>query len=125
LRDGKTIKSKATLKNFAGDTDIVKKVIPKTMEFEGVVFEEIPDKVKDGLKLSGGAVIGAVQGGKWRSAGARPGFVVTSIITSDGRVRIQGPDQLIEVLEDLSGEEIVVLGMFQDGTEYYFEVKVD
>jgi serine protease Do len=125
LRDGKTIKSKATLKNFAGDTDIVKKVIPKTMEFEGVVFEEIPDKVKDGLKLSGGAVIGAVQGGKWRSAGARPGFVVTSIITSDGRVRIQSPDQLIEVLEDLSGEEIVVLGMFQDGTEYYFEVKVD
>jgi serine protease Do len=125
LRDGKTIKSKATLKNFSGDTDIVKKVIPKTMEFEGVVFEEIPSKVKDGLKLSGGAVIGAVQGGKWRSAGARPGFVVTSIITSDGRVRIQGPDQLIEVLEDLSGEEIVVLGMFQDGTEYYFEVKVD
>ena len=125
LRDGKTIKSKATLKNFSGDTDIVKKVIPKTMEFEGVVFEEIPPKVKDGLKLSGGAVIGAVQGGKWRSAGARPGFVVTSIITSDGRVRIQGPDQLIEVLEDLSGEEIVVLGMFQDGTEYYFEVKVD
>ncbi|MFT5773831.1 MAG: serine protease Do [Algoriphagus sp.] len=125
LRDGKIIKSKATLKNFSGDTDIVKKVIPKTMEFEGVVFEEIPSKVKDGLKLSGGAVIGAVQGGKWRSAGARPGFVVTSIITSDGRVRIQGPDQLIEVLEDLSGEEIVVLGMFQDGTEYYFEVKVD
>ncbi len=125
LRDGKTIKSKATLKNFSGDTDIVKKVIPKTTEFEGVVFEEIPPKVKDGLKLSGGAVIGAVQGGKWRSAGARPGFVVTSIITGDGRVRIQGPDQLIEVLEDLSGEEIVVLGMFQDGTEYYFEVKVD
>lgn len=125
LRGGKTIKTKATLKNFAGDTDIVKKVIPKTMEFEGVVFEEVPGKVKDGLKLSGGAIIGAVSGQKWRSAGARPGFVITSIITGEGRVRIQGPDQLIEVLEDLSGEEIVVLGMFQDGTEYYFEVKVD
>jgi hypothetical protein len=46
-------------------------------------------------------------------------------MTSDGRVKIQGPDQLIEVLKDLSGEEIVVLGKFQDGKEYYFEVKVD
>lgn len=125
LRDGKTVKATATLKNFAGDTDIVKKVIPKVTEFEGVVFEELPAKVKESLKLSGGAVIGSVQGGKWRTAGARPGFVVTSIIASEGRVRIQGPDQLIEVLADLSGEEIVVLGMFQDGTEYYFEVKVD
>jgi Do/DeqQ family serine protease len=125
IRDSKTFKVKATLKNFSGDTDIVKKIIPKVTEFEGVVFEELPTKIKDGLKLSGGAVIGSVQGNKWRSAGASPGFVITSIMTSDGRVKIQGPDQLIEVLKDLSGEEIVVLGKFQDGKEYYFEVKVD
>jgi hypothetical protein len=38
---------------------------------------------------------------------------------------VQGAEGLVEILNDLQGEEIVVLGMFQDGTEYYFEVEVD
>ena len=40
LRDGKTYKAKATLKNFDGDTKIIKKEIPKTYEFGGIVFKE-------------------------------------------------------------------------------------
>lgn len=125
IRDGKTLKATATLKNFAGDTAIVKKVIPKTIEFEGVVFEEIKDSVKETLKLQGGAMISSVSGEKWRGAGAKIGFIVTSIISGDGRIRVQGAKELVEILAGLNGEEIVVLGMFQDGTEYYFEVKVD
>lgn len=125
IREGKTYKTTATLKNFAGDTEIVKKVIPKTFEFEGVVFEDIKASLKEALRIQGGAVISTVSGGKWRSAGARPGFIITSIISSDGRMRVQGAEELIEILDGLNGEEIVVLGMFQDGTEYYFEVEVD
>ncbi len=125
IRDGKTYKTTATLKNFAGDTDIVKKVIPKTIEFEGVVFEEINPTVKEALRIPGGAMISSVTDGKWRSAGARPGFIITSIISGSGRMRIQGAEELVETLNRLDGEEIVVLGMFQDGTEYYFEVEVD
>jgi Do/DeqQ family serine protease len=125
IRDGKTLKTTATLKNFAGDTAVVKKVIPKTIEFEGVVFEEIKDSVKETLKLQGGAMISSVSGEKWRGAGAKPGFIVTSIISGDGRIRVQGAQELVEILAGLNGEEIVVLGMFQDGMEYYFEVEVD
>lgn len=122
IRDGTTYKTKATLKNFSGTTDIVEKVIPKVFEFEGVSFEEVPSQVKGQLELSGGALISSVAGEKWRRAGAKPGFIITSIITESGRVKITGVDNLLEVLKDTEGDSIVVLGMFRDGTEYYFEV---
>lgn len=122
IRGGKTIKTKATLKNFSGTTDIVEKVVPITYEFQGVSFEEVPERVKTQLELSGGAVIASVKGEKWRKAGARTGFIITSIITESGRVRISSVDRVLEVLNDTAGDPIVILGMFQDGTEYYFEV---
>ena len=122
IRGEKTYKTKATLKNFAGDTKIIKKEIPKTFEFGGTIFEEIDDRTKESLDISGGAMISSVTNPEWRKAGARVGFIVTSIISEEGRTRITNPDVLIETLEDLSGEEIVVLGVFPDGTEYYFEI---
>lgn len=123
IRDGKTYEAKATLKNFSGTTDVVEKIIPKTYAFEGVTFEEVPSQLKEQLRISGGALISAVSGEKWGRAGAKPGFIITSIISEEGRVRIGGVDSLLTVLEEKEGEDIVVLGMFQDGTEYYFEVE--
>lgn len=125
LREGKTYKTKATLKNFDGDTKIIKKEIPKTYEFGGMIFEQLKEPLKEALRIDGGAMIGVVGESEWREAGARPGFIITSIISDEGRIRIKTVEQLLEVLNDKSGEEIVVLGMFQDGTEYYFEVELD
>lgn len=122
IRDGKKKKTNATLKNFAGTTEVVEKIVPKKFDFQGVSFEEVPAQVKAQLELSGGALVSSVSGEKWRRAGARPGFIITSIITESGRVRISGVENLLDVLDDSEGDDIVVLGMFQDGTEYYFEV---
>lgn len=125
IRDGKKYKTTATLKNFAGDTNIVKKEVPKRFEFGGLVVEDLKPNIKEQLEISGGALITNVGGDNWRQAGAKAGFIITSIISNDGRIRIASAENLIEVLEDKSGEEVVVLGMFQDGTEYYFEVNLD
>jgi membrane-associated protease RseP (regulator of RpoE activity) len=125
IREGKTYKTTATLKNFAGDTKIVKKEIPKRFEFGGLVVEDVKPTIKEQLEISGGALITSVEGNNWREAGAKNGFIITSIISNDGRIRITSAENLIEVLEDKKGEEVVVLGMFQDGTEYYFEVNLD
>ncbi|MFC3878629.1 S1C family serine protease [Algoriphagus namhaensis] len=122
VRDGKTYKAKATLKNFSGDTEIIRKVVPKTFDFGGVIFEEIDDNMKEALDIRGGAIIESVNNPDWRKAGARVGFIITSLISEDGRIRISSPEELISELEGLAGEEIVVLGMFPDGTEYYFEI---
>ncbi|SFT90982.1 Do/DeqQ family serine protease [Algoriphagus locisalis] len=122
IRDGETYKVKATLKNFSGTTDVVEKVIPKTYDFQGVTFEEVPSQVKEALEITGGALISDVIGEKWGRAGAKPGFIITSVITENARIRISNVENLLEVLNETEGEDIVVLGMFQDGTEYYFEV---
>lgn len=125
IRDGKKSKTTATLKNFSGDTNIVKKEIEKRFEFGGLVVEDVKGPIKEQLELSGGALITSIGSANWREAGAKEGFIITSIISNDGRIRISSAENLIEVLEDKNGEEVVVLGMFQDGTEYYFEVNLD
>lgn len=122
IRDGKTSKTSATLKNFSGDTNIVKREVPKTYTFEGLQFEDVKDQTKEQLEISGGAVIKMNGNENWKKAGARNGFIITSVISDSGRTRINNAQEMIDFLDDSKGEEIVVLGMFPDGTEYYFEV---
>lgn len=122
IREGKTSKTSATLKNFSGDTNIVKKEIPKTYSFDGLQFEDVKEDLKASLEIIGGAVIKSNGNESWRKAGARNGFIVTSVISDSGRTRITTAQEMIDFLEDSKGEELVILGMFPDGTEYYFEV---
>lgn len=125
LRDGKKNKVTATLKNFSGDTNIVKREVPKSYSFEGVQFEDLKDDQKAQLEISGGAVIKMNGNENWRKAGARNGFIITSVIGDRGRAKINNAQELIDYLGENSGQEVVVLGMFPDGTEYYFEVQLD
>ncbi len=125
LRDGKKNKVTATLKNFSGDTNIVKREAPKSYSFEGVQFEDLKDDQKAQLEISGGAVIKMNGNDNWRKAGARNGFIITSVIGDRGRAKITNAQELIDYLAENSGQEVVVLGMFPDGTEYYFEVQLD
>jgi Do/DeqQ family serine protease len=124
LRDGKAFKTTATLKNFSGDTNIVKREEIKNLSFEGLQLEDVKQQTKDQLKISGGAVIKSNANEAWRAAGARNGFIITSVISDSGRKRVTSAQEMIDFLEDSKGEEIVVLGMFPDGTEYYFEVDI-
>lgn len=124
LRDGKALKTTATLKNFSGDTNIVKREEIKNLSFEGLQLEDVKQQTKDQLKISGGAVIKSNGNEAWRAAGARNGFIITSVISDNGRKRVTSAQEMIDFLEDSKGEEIVVLGMFPDGTEYYFEVNL-
>lgn len=125
IRDGKTSKTSATLKNFSGDTNIVKKEVPKTFTFEGLQFEDVKQQTKDQLKIAGGAVIKTNANEAWRNAGARNGFIITSVISDSGRKKVTNAQEMIDFLEDSKGQEIVVLGMFPDGTDYYFEVELN
>lgn len=125
LRDGNAQKTTATLKNFSGDTNIVKKEAPKVLTFEGLQLEDVKQQTKEQLKIAGGAVIKSNANEAWKAAGARNGFIITSVISDKGRKRVTSAQEMIDFLEDSKGEEIVVLGMFPDGTEYYFEVKTE
>lgn len=125
LRAGKEYTTSATLKNLSGDTKIVKKEVPVVASFNGLTFEDIKPNIKDRLKIQGGATIISVENDAWKKAGAKPGFIITSVIGPDGRYRITGSSDLIALLEESRGEEIVVLGLYPNGQEYYFEVEVE
>jgi len=125
LRKGKEAKTIATLKNLSGDTDVVKVVPPKIVSFSGVTFEDIKPAVKERLGIEGGAGITSVEDENWKKSGAKPGFIITSVIGSDGKNKISNSEQLIDVLKSNIGEEIVILGLYPNGQEYYFEIKVE
>jgi len=125
IREGNTSKTTATLKNFSGDTNIVKREVPKSYTFDGLQFEDLRDNQKEQLEISGGAVIKSNANETWRKAGARNGFIITSAIADNGRTKIGSAQELIDFLEDHRGEEIVILGMFPDGTDYYFELEIE
>ncbi|WP_194777164.1 S1C family serine protease [Pararhodonellum marinum] len=120
LRDGKEMNTTATLKNISGDTKIVRKELPKTASFEDVMFEDVNPSVKERLKLDGGAVIISLGNEAWKEAGAREGFIIKYI----NRSKIESADQLIKVLEKNKGEEVMVLGVFPNGQQSYFELKL-
>lgn len=122
IRDGKTSKATATLKNFSGDTNIIKREAPKTFAFDGLQFEDVKAQTKEQLKIAGGAVLKQNGNDRWKKAGARNGFIITSVISDSGRVRISNAQDMIDFLEENGSDEVVVLGLFPDGTEYYFEV---
>jgi serine protease Do len=125
LRNGKEAKATALLKNISGDTNIVKVIPPKIVSFSGVTFEDVKPAMKERLSIEGGAGITSVEDENWQKSGAKPGFIITSVIGSGGRYKITSSEQLVDVLKDNVGEEIVVLGLYPNGQEYYFEVKIE
>jgi Do/DeqQ family serine protease len=125
LRKGKEFTANATLKNISGDTKIVRKELPKRVSFGGVTFEDVKPDIKTRLKLNGGATIIAIENESWKKSGAKVGFIITSVIGTDGRYRITGADDLSQILDESKGEEVVILGVYPNGQEYYFEVKVE
>jgi serine protease Do len=125
LRKGKEFSATATLKNISGDTKIIRKELPKRVTFGGVTFEDVKPDIKTRLKLNGGATIIGIENDAWKKSGAKVGFIITSVIGPDGRYRITGADDLSQILEDSKGEEMVILGVYPNGQEYYFEVKVE
>lgn len=125
LRDGKEEEVKATLKNISGDTKIVKKEVPVLAQFSGVTFEDLKPNIQDRLNIQGGATIVSVENEEWEKSGARPGFIITSIIGSGGRYRVSNANDVVQILGENKGEEIVVLGLYPNGQEYYFEVNIE
>ncbi|WP_162341532.1 Do family serine endopeptidase [Cyclobacterium salsum] len=118
LRDGEEMTTKATLKNISGDTKVVIKELPKTTEFEGVIFEDLNASVKERLDLEGGASISVIDNDAWREAGVNEGFIITKI----GRTKIMSGADVLEALKNYKGEEVTVLGVYPNGQRSYYDL---
>lgn len=118
LRGGKEMTTTATLKNFSGDTKVVVRELPKTSEFNGVMFEDVTSSLRERLQLEGGASIISVDNEAWMEAGVKEGFIVTRV----GNIKITNAEELVKALEKYEGEEVSILGVYPDGQRSYFDL---
>ena len=113
IRDGKTKRATATLKNARGNTEII--VRRSSSEIEGAIFEELtPDELTD-LGIESGVRLKELEEGKWLDANIKEGFIVTSI----DKQQIRTVDDLKRVLARKQGG-ILIEGQYPNGEEQYY-----
>ena len=79
-RDGQTKQIEVTLRNKAGNTDIVKQEIVSAYDALGGQFGEINDRAKKEFKIDGGVqVLSINDGGILAQARVRRGYIITHI----------------------------------------------
>jgi S1-C subfamily serine protease len=113
-RDGKMRSVSATLKNMDNEVKIVTKADAATIE--GAVFAEAPEDLLNELNLDGGVQLTELGPGKWRQAGLREGFVITSI---DKRP-VRSVNELRTALRGKQGEGVLIAGVYPNGEEAYY-----
>ena len=118
LRDKKEKTVEMVLKNKQGTTNVVK---DNGMEILGAAFRELPEDVKQSLRLNYGVEVTGVTDGKMKEAGVRKGFI---ILKANGQ-SVKTVDQLEEIVKQASQSPEPVLflnGIFPSGKRAYFAV---
>ena len=118
LRDKKEKTVEMVLKNKQGTTNVVK---DNGMEILGAAFRELPDDVKQSLRLNIGIEVTGVTDGKMKEAGVRKGFI---ILKANGQ-SVKTVEQLEEIVKQASNslEPVLFLnGIFPSGKRAYFAV---
>ena len=100
IRNKKEQNISVELKNEQGTTKVVKK---SGMEILGAAFRELPDDLKQQLRLRSGIQVTGVSSGKMKEAGIRQGFI---ILTANG-VRMNKVEDLEGVLQQADRKSVV------------------
>ena len=118
LRNKKEKTVEVELKNEQGTTKVLKDA---DMEVLGAAFRELPDDMKQQLRLSAGVEVTGVTEGKMKAAGVRKGFI---ILKANGQV-LKSVEQLETIMKEAtrSTEPVLFLqGIFPSGKRAYFAV---
>ena len=120
IREKKEKELTVELKNEQGTTQVVKK---SGMEILGAAFRELPDDLKQQLRIRTGIQVTGVKSGKMNDAGIRKGFI---ILTANG-VRITKVEDLEAVLQSAvkTPEQVIFLtGIFPSGKRANYAVNL-
>lgn len=117
IRKGKRKNVNVVLKNTVGTTEIV--AVESKMKLEGAVIEEVSVEQKNKLKLDGGVIISELGDGKFKQAGIKKGFIITSI----DKQPINDVTDLTASLNQLRpGDGILIEGVYPNGEKSYYGV---
>ena len=116
LRDGQEKTIIATLHNTGGTTAIVERVLDTNID--GSLFEEVSQSEQERLNIEGGVKLVELGDGKWEDAGIEEGFIITHV----DKQKINSIEDLEKAMTQKSGERVIFLGVFPDGTKSYYSV---
>ena len=100
------------MKNALGTTKIVRK--DAGMEIDGATFVELTAEELSEYGIAGGVKIETIKSDKWRKAGLKEGFIITSI----NKTGISSVDQLLQVMQNVDGR-FLLEGIYPDGRQAY------
>jgi serine protease Do len=112
-RKGNLKQFEVKLRNLQGDTSVVKAGTYETIL--GAKFTNLDDREKSKLGIKNGVKISEVQEGKLKSAGVKPGFVVTQINNKP----VNSVDELGKIINSIKGG-VYLEGVYQNGEVAYY-----
>lgn len=117
IRNGKEKTVTATLKNTLGTTTTV--ASSNNMTIQGGTFADLTNEDKKEFGLEGGAKLLEVEAGKWREAGIKPGYIVTSV---DKKQILSVEDLSRALTRTADGSGLLIEGMYEDGEKAYYGI---
>jgi len=112
-RDGKEKTVSVILRNKDGDTKLVK--ADQALNLLGATFESASQKEKSSLGIKNGVKVSKLLAGKFRSAGIKEGFIITSI----DKKPINSTDDLESALKTKQGG-VLIEGVYPNGMRAYY-----
>lgn len=122
VREGKSNKKDITLRNYKGNTDIIKGT---GIEVLGAAFKELSDSDRREYGLRSGVQVDGIKEGKFREAGIRNGFIILRI--NDNTVSSAKDVEKIynSIMKGQSPEKVMfITGIYPNGKSGYYAVNL-
>jgi S1-C subfamily serine protease len=113
-RDGKTKTVSAKLKNLDNEMKIVRK--DDSYRVEGASLRNAEEEEIKKYGVSGGVIVEDIEDGKWKDAGIKNGFLITSVNNRP----VKDVNELRAVLRSSVGDGVLIKGNYSDGKEAYY-----
>ena len=113
-RDGKFKTVTAKLKSPDNEIRIVRK--DDSYSVEGASLRNATEEEYKKYEVAGGVIVEDIENGKWKDAGIKDGFLITSINNRP----IRDVNELRTLLRSSSGDGVLIKGKYPDGKEAYY-----
>lgn len=122
IRDGKTDKKDITLRNYKGNTEIIKGT---GMEILGAAFKDLSDKDRREYNLRSGVQVDGIKNGKFRDAGIRDGFIILRINNTSVSSAKDVEKLYNSIMKSQSPEKVMfITGIYPNGKSGYYAVNL-
>ena len=97
------------------------KIMPRqAVQTLGAELIEIPEELKEKLGVSAGVQVKALNSGKLKSKGMRPGYIITKI----NNKMVESVDDVKRIVQNVHGG-LFITGIYPDGNVAYFAINMD